>query len=88
MRLTPKEIEEQKKLHGAEAVNFFVRFMEAREVWRRLPDYFIKDVILNSDDIRTNKNLRGGNKRTNKRKVQKLLGDRAAKTSTRKKDDA
>jgi len=88
MRLTPKEIEQQKKLHGAEAVNFFVRFMEAREVWRRLPDYFIKEVILNSDDIRANKNLRGGNKRTNKRKVQKLLGDRAAEISTRKKDDA
>jgi len=88
MKLTPKEIEEQKKLHGAEAVNFFVRFMEARERWRRLPDYFIKEVISNSDDIRTNKNLRGGNNRTNKRKVQKLLGDRAAETSTRKKDDA
>ena len=88
MRLTPQEIEQQKKLHGAEAVNFFVRFMEAREVWRRLPDYFIKEVILNSDDIRANKNLRGGNKRTNKRKVQKLLGNRAAETSTRKKDDA
>ena len=88
MKLTPKEIEEQKKLYGAEAVNFFVRFMEAREKWRRLPDYFIKDVILNSDDIRTNKNLRGGNKRTNKRKVQKLLGNRAAEISTRKKDDA
>ena len=68
MKLTPKEIEEQKKLHGAEAVNFFVRFMEARERWRRLPDYFIKEVISNSDDIRTNKNLRGGNNRTNKRK--------------------
>ena len=88
MRLTPQEIDQQKKLHGAEAVNFFVRFMEAREVWRRLPDYFIKEVILNSDDIRTNKNLRGGNNRTNKRKVQKLLGDRAAETSTRKNDDA
>lgn len=88
MKLTPKEIEQQKKLHGAEAVNFFVRFMEAREVWRRLPDYFIKDVILNSDDTRTNKNLRGGNKRTNKRKIQKLLGNRAAEISSRKKDDA
>ena len=88
MRLTPQEIEQQKKLHGAEAVNFFVRFMEAREVWRRLPDYFIKEVILNSDDIRTNKILRGGNNITNKRKVQKLLGNRAAETSTRKKDDA
>ncbi len=88
MKLTPKEIEEQKKLYGAEAVNFFVRFMEAREKWRRLPDYFIKDVISNSDDIRTNKNLRRGNNRTNKRKVQKFLGNRAAKISSRKKDDA
>ena len=88
MKLTQKEIEQQRKLHGAEAVNFFVRFMEAREVWRRLPDYFIKDVILNSDDTRTNKNLRGGNNRTNKRKIQKLLGNRAAEISSRKKDDA
>ena len=44
MKLTEKEIKEQKKEHGAEVVNYFVRFMEARENWKALPEYFIKQV--------------------------------------------
>ena len=51
MKLTQKEITEQKKLHGATAVNYFVRFMKAKENWRTLPDYFIKQVIENSKEL-------------------------------------
>jgi len=51
MKLTDKEIKEQKALFGSEAVNYFVRFMEARRKWRRLPDSFIKQVIDNSEKI-------------------------------------
>jgi len=49
MKLTPKEIKEQKAKFGSEAVNYFIRFMEARRKWRRLPDSFIKQVIENSE---------------------------------------
>ena len=87
MKLTQKEIKEQKKLHGAETVNYFVRFMEARENWRTLPDYFIKQVIENSDDIRANKDTRERITRKDKRKVLHQLANRKIKTSTRKKDD-
>ena len=38
MKLTDKEIKEQKALFGSEAVNYFVRFMEAR---RNGGDYLI-----------------------------------------------
>ena len=51
MKLTPKEIKEQKALFGSKAVNYFIRFMEAKKRWPRLPDYFIKQVIENSEKI-------------------------------------
>ncbi len=51
MKLTPKEIKEQKALFGSKSVNYFIRFMEAKKRWRRLPDYFIKQVIENSEKI-------------------------------------
>ena len=51
MKLTPKEIKEEKALFGSKAVNYFIRFMEAKKIWRRLPDYFIKQVIENSEKI-------------------------------------
>lgn len=51
MKLTPKEIKEQKAKFGNKAVNYFVRFMEAKRKWRRLPDYFIKQVIDNSEKL-------------------------------------
>ncbi len=51
MKLTPKEIKEQKALFGSKDVNYFIRFMEAKKKWRRLPDYFIKQVIENSQKI-------------------------------------
>tara|TARA_R100000908_G_scaffold30764_1_gene13851 strand:+ start:7529 stop:7795 length:267 start_codon:yes stop_codon:yes gene_type:complete len=88
MKLTEKEIREQKKEHGAEVVNYFVRFMEARENWKALPEYFIKQVIENSDDIRTNKNTGERITRKVKRKVLHQLANRKTKDSTRKKDDA
>ena len=45
MKLTPKEIKEQKAKFGSKAVNYFIRFMEMRERCKNLPDYFIKQVI-------------------------------------------
>lgn len=48
MKLTPKEIKEQKALFGSKSVNYFVRFMAAKEKWKRLPDSFIKQVIENT----------------------------------------
>ncbi len=48
MKLTPKEIKEQKALFGSKSVNYFVRFMAAKRKWRRLPDSFIKQVIENT----------------------------------------
>lgn len=51
MKLTPKEIKEQKAKFGSKAVNYFIRFMEARRKWKRLPDSFIKQVIENSDKL-------------------------------------
>ena len=51
MKLTYKEIQEQKKLFGASNVNFFVRFMDARNKWRFLPEYFIIQVLRNSENI-------------------------------------
>ena len=48
MKLTAKEIKQQKTLFGSKAVNYFIRFMEAKKRWPRLPDYFIKQVIENS----------------------------------------
>ena len=51
MKLTAKEIKEQKAKFGSKAVNYFVRFMDARRRWRRLPDYFIKQVIDNSEKL-------------------------------------
>ena len=44
-------IKEQKALFGSKSVNYFIRFMEAKKRWRRLPDYFIKQVIENSEKI-------------------------------------
>ena len=51
MKLTPKEIKEQNAKFGSKAVNYLVRFMEAKRKWRRLPDYFIKQVIDNSEKL-------------------------------------
>ena len=51
MKLTPKEIKEQKAKFGSKAVNYFIRFMEARTKWKRLPDSFIKQVIENSEKL-------------------------------------
>tara|TARA_R100000654_G_scaffold74399_2_gene108679 strand:- start:307 stop:477 length:171 start_codon:yes stop_codon:yes gene_type:complete len=56
MKLTAKEIKQQKTLFGSKAVNYFIRFMEAKKRWPRLPDYFIKQVIENSNNLQNNKN--------------------------------
>lgn len=88
MKLTPKEIKEQKALYGSEAVNYFVRFMDMKERLKTLPEYFIKDVIKNSDDIRANNNTRGGSSRAYKRKLQNILSNRAIKIDSRKGSDA
>ena len=45
MKLTAKEIKEQKALYGSEAVNFFVLFFDMKERLKTLPEYFIKEVI-------------------------------------------
>ena len=84
MKLTPKEIKEQKALYGSEAVNYFVRFMDMKKRLKTLPEYFIKDVIKNSDDIRANNNTGGGSSRAYKRK----LSNRAIKIDSRKGSDA
>jgi len=88
MKLTPKEIKEQKALYGSEAVNFFVRFFDMKERLKTLPEYFIKEVIKNSDDIRANFNTRKGSDRAYKRKVQNILANRESQISSRKKDRA
>lgn len=82
MKLTHKEIQEQKALFGSEAVNFFVRFMDARKRWKRLPDYFIKQVIENSDDLPTYRNTGEANSRQVKRKTQNYLANRAIAISS------
>ena len=86
MKLTAKEIKEQKALYGSEAVNFFVRFFDMKERLKTLPEYFIKEVIKNSDDIRANFNTRKGSDRSYKRKVQNILANRESQISSRKKD--
>ena len=88
MKLTAKEIKEQKALYGSEAVNFFVRFFDMKERLKTLPEYFIKQVIDNSDDIRTNKNTGERITRKVKRKVLHQLANRKTKDSTRKTDDS
>tara|TARA_R100000081_G_scaffold86914_1_gene56981 strand:+ start:1251 stop:1547 length:297 start_codon:yes stop_codon:yes gene_type:complete len=86
MKLTPKEIKEQKALYGSEAVNFFVRFFDMKERLKTLPEYFIKEVIKNSDDIRVNFNTRKGSDRAYKRKIKNILANRESQISSRKKD--
>tara|TARA_R100000951_G_scaffold47536_1_gene40584 strand:+ start:588 stop:884 length:297 start_codon:yes stop_codon:yes gene_type:complete len=86
MKLTPKEIKEQKALYGSEAVNFFIRFFDMKERLKTLPEYFIKEVIKNSDDIRANFNTRKGSDRAYKRKLQNVLANRAFEIDSRKKD--
>jgi hypothetical protein len=54
VKLSKKEITEQKRLHGAKAVNFFMRFNEAQKKWRSLPNNFILEVLKNSDDLPIN----------------------------------
>lgn len=88
MKLTAEEIKEQKALYGSEAVNFFVRFMDARERWKRLPEFFIVQVIENSDDLPAYSNTRKGSDRAYKRKLQHVLANREAKISRRKKNRA
>ena len=73
MKLTPKEIKEQKAKFGSEAVNYFIRFMEMRERCKNLPDYFIKQVIENSEDIRYYKSTKTTNLRNYKRKLENLI---------------
>ena len=80
MRLTPKEINQQKALHGTKAVNFFVRYMDALNRWKYLPSNFVINVLNNSEDLPTNKETRAGSNRTLKRKIQNHLGNRAIKT--------
>ena len=88
MKLTPKEIKEQKALYGSEAVNFFIRFFDMKERLKTLPEYFIKEVIKNSDDIRANFNTRKGSDRAYKRKLQNVLANRAFEINSRKGSDA
>ena len=85
MKLTAKEIKKQKALYGSGAVNFFVRFFDMKERLKTLPEYFIKEVIKNSDDIRANFNTRKGSDRAYKRKVQYILANRESQISSRKK---
>ena len=73
MKLTDKEIKEQKALFGSEAVNYFVRFMEMKQRLKTLPEYFIKQVIENSEDIRSNKSFGITNLRNYKRKLENIL---------------
>jgi len=73
MKLTDKEIKEQKALFGSEAVNYFVRFMEMKQRLKTLPEYFIKQVIENSEDIRSNKSSGITNLRNYKRKLENIL---------------
>ena len=42
MKLTPKEIKEQKALYGSEAVNYFVRFMDMKEDLKHYPSILLK----------------------------------------------
>lgn len=73
MKLTDKEIKEQKALFGSEAVNYFVRFMEMKQRLKTLPEYFIKQVIENSEDIRSYKSPKTTNLRNYKRKLENLI---------------
>ena len=40
MKLTPAEIKQQKAMFGSDAVNFFVRYMDAVKRWKYLPSEF------------------------------------------------
>ena len=73
MKLTHKEIKEQKAKFGSEAVNYFIRFMEIKERCKNLPDYFIKQVIENSDDPKEFRTFNIGNMRNYKRKLENTL---------------
>ena len=70
MKLTDKEIKEQKALFGSEAVNYFVRFMDMKQRLKTLPEYFIKQVIENGEDIRSYKSPKITNLRNYKRKLE------------------
>jgi len=73
MKLTDKEIKEQKALFGSKAVNYFVRFMDMKQRLKTLPEYFIKQVIENSEDIRSYKSPKTTNLRNYKRKLENLI---------------
>ncbi len=73
MKLTDKEIKEQKAKFGSEAVNYFVRFMDMKQRLKTLPEYFIKQVIENSEDISSNKSPKITNLRNYKRKLENLI---------------
>ena len=73
MKLTPKEIKEQKALFGSKDVNYFVRSMDMKQRLKTLPEYFIKQVIENSEDISSNKSPKITNLRNYKRKLENLI---------------
>ena len=80
MKLTAEEIKQQKELFGSDAVNFFVRYMNAVKRWKFLPSDFIINVLSNSEDLPINKEAGRGINRAFKRKIKNKLANRTTKT--------
>lgn len=80
MKLTPAEIKQQKALYGSDAVNFFVRYMDAVKRWKYLPSEFIINALKNSEDLPINNQAGRGINRTFKRKIKNKLANRTTKT--------
>ena len=80
MKLTPAEIKQQKTLYGSDAVNFFMRYMDAVKRWKYLPSEFIINALKHSEDLPINNQAGTGINRTFKRKIKNKLANRTTKT--------
>jgi hypothetical protein len=79
MKLTPAEIKQHKQLFGTDAVNFFMRYIEAVKRWKHLPSEFIINALKHSEDLPINNQAGTRINRTLKRKIKNKLGNRTTK---------
>jgi len=73
MKLTAKEIKEQKEKFGSKAVNTFVLYMAMKQRLKYLPDSFILNVINSSEPLPVDQHTTTRINRKDKRQIQKQL---------------
>ena len=83
MKLTPAEIKQQKAMFGSDAVNFFVRYMDAVKRWNYLPPESIVNALKHSEDLPINNQAGNGINRSFKRKIKNKFANRTTKTHKR-----